>query len=195
MGFPSGTCPQCRRHEFHPWVRQIPWRRKWQPTPGFLPGESHGQRSLAGYSPRGRKESDTTEHTQVLAAAHGSLVAVRVLSFSAACGILVPQPRIEPTYPALQGGLLTTGSPGKSRKGNFWWKKEYRWKGSSWNNIPDLVSLHLSGLSTPASVVLASSLGFWWCLPLPGPCCSRAFSSITKIDGAAPGWNTHTHTH
>ena len=38
-----------------------PWRRKWQPTPVFLPGESHGQRSLVGYSPRGRKESDTTE--------------------------------------------------------------------------------------------------------------------------------------
>ena len=37
------------------------WRREWQPTPGFLPGESHGQRSLAGYSPWGRKELDTTE--------------------------------------------------------------------------------------------------------------------------------------
>ena len=43
------------------WVRKIPWRRKWQPTPVFLPGESHGRRSLVGYSPRGRKESDTTE--------------------------------------------------------------------------------------------------------------------------------------
>ena len=40
----------------------ILWRRKWQPTPVFLPGESHGQRSLAGYSPWGRKELDTTEH-------------------------------------------------------------------------------------------------------------------------------------
>ena len=45
----------------------IRWRRKWQPTPIFLPGESHGQRSLAGYSPWGRKESDTTEQlTQCL---------------------------------------------------------------------------------------------------------------------------------
>ena len=43
------------------WVRKIPRRRKWQPTPVFLPGESHGQRSLVGYSPRGRKESDMTE--------------------------------------------------------------------------------------------------------------------------------------
>ena len=40
---------------------KIPWRRKWQPTPVFLLGESHGRRSLVGYSPRGRKESDTTE--------------------------------------------------------------------------------------------------------------------------------------
>ena len=42
---------QCRRCRFDPWVRKIPWRRKWQPTPVFLPGELHGQRSLAGYSP------------------------------------------------------------------------------------------------------------------------------------------------
>ena len=46
-----------------PWVRKIPWWRKWQPTPVFLPGKSHGQRSLAGYSAKGCKESDTTEHT------------------------------------------------------------------------------------------------------------------------------------
>ena len=51
-----------------PWVGKISWRRKWQPTPIFLPRESHGQRSLVGYSPWGHKESDTTEqlstHTQ-----------------------------------------------------------------------------------------------------------------------------------
>ena len=43
------------------WVRKIPWRREWQPTPVILPRESHGQRSLAGYSPWGHKELDTTE--------------------------------------------------------------------------------------------------------------------------------------
>jgi len=42
---------QCRRRGFDPWVGKLPWRRGWQPTPVFLPGESHGQRSLAGYSP------------------------------------------------------------------------------------------------------------------------------------------------
>ena len=45
---------------FHPRVGKIPWRRKWQPTPVFLPGKSHGQRGLEGYSPWGCKESDTT---------------------------------------------------------------------------------------------------------------------------------------
>ena len=43
------------------WAGKIPWRRAGQPTPAFLPGESHGQRSMTGYSPRGRKVSDTTE--------------------------------------------------------------------------------------------------------------------------------------
>ena len=57
---------QCRRHRrclFSPRVRKIPWRRAEQPTPVFLPGESHGQRSLVGYSPRGRKELDMMEVT------------------------------------------------------------------------------------------------------------------------------------
>ena len=52
-----------RKHRFNPWVGKISWRRKWQPTPVFLSGKSHGQRSLVGYSPRRCKDSDTTEHT------------------------------------------------------------------------------------------------------------------------------------
>ena len=52
---------QRRRPGFDPWVGKIPWRRAWQPTPVFLPGEFHGQRSLVGCSPRGYKESDATE--------------------------------------------------------------------------------------------------------------------------------------
>ena len=42
---------QCGRHRFNPWVWKIPWRRKWQPTPVFLPGKFHEQRNLVGYSP------------------------------------------------------------------------------------------------------------------------------------------------
>ena len=59
LHFPNGfldssngkDCLQCGRPGFDPWVGKIPWRRAWQPTPIFLPGEFHGQRSLAGYSP------------------------------------------------------------------------------------------------------------------------------------------------
>ena len=54
-------CLQCRRPRFDPWVRKIPWRREWLPTPVSLPGEFHGQRSLADCSPWGRRESDKTE--------------------------------------------------------------------------------------------------------------------------------------
>ena len=69
--FPGGTSGkepacQCRRHKrwgFSSWVGEIPWRRAWQPTPVFLPGESHGQRSLVSYSPWGPNELDTTDVT------------------------------------------------------------------------------------------------------------------------------------
>ena len=76
---------QCTRPGFDPWVGKIPWRRAWQPTPVSLPGESHGQRSLAGYSPWGGKESDRTErltHTHT---------------------VLTPQPGIKPIPYALKG--------------------------------------------------------------------------------------------
>ena len=57
---------QCRRHRrlgFDSWVGKIPWRRKWQPTPVFLPGKSQRKRNLAGHSPWDCKESDMTKHT------------------------------------------------------------------------------------------------------------------------------------
>ena len=53
---PAYQCRRCRRPRFDPWVGKIPWRRKWQATPVFLPGECHGRR-------KGRKESARTEHT------------------------------------------------------------------------------------------------------------------------------------
>ena len=55
---------RCERCSFQPWVGKTPQRRKWQPTPAFLPRESHGQRSLVGCCPQRRTESDTTEATQ-----------------------------------------------------------------------------------------------------------------------------------
>ena len=54
---------QCGRPGLDPWFGELSWRRKWEPIPVFLPGESHGERSLGGYNPQGHKESDTTEET------------------------------------------------------------------------------------------------------------------------------------
>ena len=69
--FPGGSvvkesvcqCNRLGRCRFDPWVGKIPWSRKWQPLPVLLPGKSHGQRSLVGYSRWGWEESETTEHT------------------------------------------------------------------------------------------------------------------------------------
>ena len=57
----KGSSCQCRRHRFDPWVGKISWRRKWPPTPVFLPGESHGHRSLVGCRPWKWKRVDMTE--------------------------------------------------------------------------------------------------------------------------------------
>ena len=57
-------CRSCRRSRFNPWVGEIPWSRKQQPTLEFLPEKSHGQRSMVGYRPWGCKELDTTEHAR-----------------------------------------------------------------------------------------------------------------------------------
>ena len=63
--FPVGSdiknLPACRTSRFDPWVGKIPWRRKWESTPVFLPAELHGQRSLVGYSPQGHKQLDRME--------------------------------------------------------------------------------------------------------------------------------------
>ena len=58
-------CMQPRRPRFDLWVGKIPWRRKWQPAPVFLPGEFQGQRILVGCSPWGHKESDRTEQLRL----------------------------------------------------------------------------------------------------------------------------------
>ena len=67
IGFPGGShskasaCNAGDPGSIYPWSGKIPWRRKWQSAPVLLPGKFHGQRSLVGYSPWGRKESDMTE--------------------------------------------------------------------------------------------------------------------------------------
>ena len=71
VGFPwwlrwQKICLQRRRPEFDPWAGKFPWRKKLLPTPGFLPWEFHGQRSLAGYGPWGLRESDTIEQISLI---------------------------------------------------------------------------------------------------------------------------------
>ena len=85
-GVKESTC-QCGRHGFDPWVRRIPWRRKQQRTPVFLSGESRGQRSLAGYSPRGghkKIEYDLVTQQQQQICDNPSSLRRHFLSFSAA---------------------------------------------------------------------------------------------------------------
>ena len=59
----TASARRCRKHGFDPWVGKLPWKKKWQPTLVFLPGESHGQRSVVSYSPRGHKSwTQLSEH-------------------------------------------------------------------------------------------------------------------------------------
>ena len=83
-------CPQYRRPEFDSWVRKIPWRSEWLPTPVLLPREFHVQRSLAGYSLWSHKDSDTTEqhtHTHTHTHTHSTSGS---LQHSLACGCITP---------------------------------------------------------------------------------------------------------
>ena len=75
---------QCRRYRFNPWVGKIPWRRKWQATPVFLPWKSHGQRSQAGNSPRGLKR---VRHELVTKQQHNKIFQVNFVLFLPCFGI------------------------------------------------------------------------------------------------------------
>ena len=89
-GGTSGKEPTGQMQEIQEtWVGKIPCRRKWQPTPVFLPGESHGQRSLVGYSPWGCKESDKTErltHTHTHTHTHTQIPQVKEFILFSAYG-------------------------------------------------------------------------------------------------------------
>ena len=93
--------PTMRMPGFDPWVGKIPWRRKWQPTPVLLPGKAHGLRILVGYSPWGRKESDTTGPLHFTCALHGFYCAVHTRTCqewaSQSCKkVLLPRPQYLP---------------------------------------------------------------------------------------------------
>ena len=81
-GFPGGSMvknlPANQRCRFNTWVGKISWRRKWQTAPVFLPGKSHGQRSLVGYNPQYYKELDRTELLRV----HAYFIKIKLVSIS-----------------------------------------------------------------------------------------------------------------
>ena len=90
---------QYRRPGFNSWVGKIPWRREWQPTPVFLPGEFRGQRSLVGYSPWGHKESDMTEGlTPTAHVLYGRAVDLLILHTQTSCLLtnVFPFPSLRP---------------------------------------------------------------------------------------------------
>ena len=95
------------------------WRRKWQPTPVFLPGQSHGRRSLVGCSPWGRTESDTTEAMQQQQQQPMPSLAD------------LPDPGIKPRFPALQADSLPIELSGKPWKSWEWGKKRIDVSGKS----------------------------------------------------------------
>ena len=118
---PSCQCRRCKRWGCDPWVGKILWRRKWQPTPVFLPGQFHGQRNLVGYSPWDRKESDTTEWLST----HAHMCSSKVITIleqkqpSQSCGPVggcVPDSlHIRSHGPFHQGDLATWGVWGVGR--------------------------------------------------------------------------------
>ena len=141
-GFPDGSCDKesaCNAGDgFDPWVRKIPWRRAWQPTPVFWPGESYGWRSLAGYSPCGHTESDMTEHACIScyilvcvcmlsrvwlfatpwtvvhqAPLSMGILQARILYCHALLQGNLPNPGIKPRSPQLQEDSLPSEPPGK----------------------------------------------------------------------------------
>ena len=78
----SCQCRGHKRHGLNPWVGEILWRRKWQPTPVFLPGKFHGWRSLAGHSPWSRKELKTTERACTHTHTHTISLRIMFLKFA-----------------------------------------------------------------------------------------------------------------
>ena len=90
----ESTC-QFRRLRFDLWVAKIPWRRRWQPTPVSLPGKSHGQRRLAGYSPWGHKR---VGHTLATKQQQQEYTCYHSLVIVTSCLLQILQLRTQPSY-------------------------------------------------------------------------------------------------
>ena len=104
-------CLYCRRPGFNPWVRKIPRRREWLPTAVFLPGESHGQKSLVGYSPWGHKELDMADWLIISFSFHQRVGVWRICSSSLSdvptAINIAPSPKTEKSLPPCCALVLT----------------------------------------------------------------------------------------
>ena len=98
---------QCARSRFDPWVGKIPWRREWLPTPVSLPGESYGQRSLAGYSPQGCKEQLTLSLHFIAPAGHFTALPTTACSLTSEvpASLLTPLPQETPASLPVSPGI------------------------------------------------------------------------------------------
>ena len=116
------------------WVGKIPWRRKWQPTPVFLPGKSHGLWSLVGYCPWGRKESDTTEWVhfhfeeqgrEEWAVEGAGARSPRILPFSSPCPVLSlngeQRPSSTNSHSQSPPASASRGAAERTSPGRSWW--------------------------------------------------------------------------
>ena len=110
-------CRNCRREGFNPWVGKNPWRRKRLSAPGFLPRESHGQRSLVGYRTWGHKELLTTKQLTLFSFIESTMITLLLQAFWSfdheTCAIPAPQPGIKPIPPHTT--LYLSGSQSPSR--------------------------------------------------------------------------------
>ena len=122
-GFPQGLrwqgiFLQCRRLQFDPWDRKMLWRRAWQPTPVFLPGESQGQRSPAGYGPQGRIGSDVQ------------------LTLSLACENRPHQPHLEPRpFSSQEAAPPRALTCPRGVLGRQCWRQGWDFQGSAWGEL------------------------------------------------------------
>ena len=107
---------------FDPWVGKIPWRRKWQPTPVLLPGESHGGRSMVGYSPWGHKESDTTEWLHFTSLHYTHILRAITTSCSTVQPVTLHLPSIPTTgrHPSVGAALLWENRTTETYCDSFW---------------------------------------------------------------------------
>ena len=166
MGFPGGSSGkepacQCRRHRrcrFNPWVRKIPWRRAWQPIPVFLPGKSHGHRSLVSCAPEGHKESNTTEMIYYTAA-----VAAKSLQ---SCPTLCDPIDSSPPGSAILGILQARTLECIAISFSTAWK--WKVKVNPLSRVRLLVTPWTAAHQAPRSMGF-SSQEYWSGVPLPSP--------------------------